>query len=87
MANGKAIVREAVEKVDGVSRAWFEWRSDGDQLGAVLVVEIEGDTDPEGATFDPHTLKLIDQEVAHVLANHTTMMVRGIRIVPKFPYG
>lgn len=83
MSTGRAIVREAVERIDGVSKAWFEWRSDGDQLGTVLVVEIEGDTDPESATFDLHTIKLIDQEVAHILSDRTTMQIRGLRIVPK----
>jgi hypothetical protein len=27
MADGKAIFRERVEKIDGVSRTWFEWLS------------------------------------------------------------
>ena len=48
MVNGKAIVRERVEKIDGVSRTWFEWLSRDSTMAKTLVVEIEFDTDVRG---------------------------------------
>jgi hypothetical protein len=51
MADGKAIVRERVEKIDGVSRTWFEWLSRYSTMAKTLVVEIGYDTDPNNDRF------------------------------------
>lgn len=82
MPSGKSIVRQEVEKITGVNRTWFEHESYGDSFKKILVVEVSFDTDPESHSFQQSILEDISREVAHVLANHTTMMVGGMRIVP-----
>jgi hypothetical protein len=46
MADGKAIVRKHIEKIDGVSRTWFEWISRDSAMAKTLVVEVEFDKRP-----------------------------------------
>ena len=46
MSHDKAIVRKQVERIDGVTKAWFEWIYDEGELLKVLVVEVSFDTDP-----------------------------------------
>ena len=44
----KATVRQHVERIDGVTRTWFEWVYDreADALIRTLAVEVGFDTDP-----------------------------------------
>jgi hypothetical protein len=41
-----AIVRQHVEKIAGVSRAWLEWSFENSTWTKTLGVEVEFDTDP-----------------------------------------
>ncbi|MDV2987306.1 UNVERIFIED_CONTAM: hypothetical protein Q9R58_23635 [Methylobacteriaceae bacterium AG10] len=79
----KAIVREKVEALRGVTRTWFEWTSAGDPFKRELVVEVDAETDPNTSGFNSALLDAISAEVAHVLENETTMQVQSLRIVPK----
>ena len=83
MADGKAIVRERVEKIDGVSRSWFEWLSRDSTMAKTLVVEIEYDTDPNNDRFRQSVIDAIYETVDAVLKNETTMTISHLRIVPK----
>jgi hypothetical protein len=49
----KAGVRDAVEKVEGVTRSWFEWSLSKDVFTNMLVVEVDWDTDPNGGGWIP----------------------------------
>lgn len=52
MSQGKAIVRERVEQIPGVTRTWFEIEFDeADDLTKVLVVEVNFKTDPNSRTY------------------------------------
>jgi hypothetical protein len=83
MVDGKAIVRERVEKIDGVSRTWFEWLSRDSTMSKTLVVEIEFDTDPNNSRFRQSVIDAIYETVDAVLKDETTMTVSHLRIVPK----
>jgi hypothetical protein len=83
MVDGKAIVRERVEKIDGVSRTWFEWTSRDSTMAKTLVVEVEFDTDPNNSRFRQSVIDEIYETVDAVLKNETTMIVSHLKIVPK----
>jgi hypothetical protein len=83
MVDGKAIVRERVEKIDGVSRTWFEWISRDSTMAKTLVVEVEFDTDPSNTRFRQSVIDAIHETADNVLKNETTMIVGRLKIVPK----
>jgi hypothetical protein len=75
-------LRERVEKIDGVSRTWFEWLSRGSTMAITLVVEIEFDTDPSSSRFRQSVIDAIYDTADAVLKDETTMTVSHLRIVP-----
>lgn len=86
----KAIVRQRVEEIDGVSRSWFEWawfewasEDSGPVLVRTLVVEVDFDTDPNASQFRQSVLDEIKNTAIDVLRNETTMVVSRLKIVPK----
>jgi hypothetical protein len=46
VSQDKALVRELVERIDGVSRTWFELEIEGSSRKKTLVVEVNFDLDP-----------------------------------------
>jgi hypothetical protein len=83
----KAVVRQHVEKIDGVSRTWFEWEYDSEHsLTKTLVVEVDFDTDPNCSQFRQNVLNAIKETVIGVLApvgGETTMIVSHLKIIPR----
>jgi hypothetical protein len=79
----KAIVRQHVEKIDGVSRTWFELTLKDEMLVRTLVVEVEFDTDPNCSGFRQSVLDAIKDTAVGVLANETPMIVSDLKIVPE----
>ena len=77
-----AVVRQAVEKVAGVSKTWFEWTMEEDDFLETLVVEVSFDTDPNSPGFDRSAIEEIGRVVKDALANKTTMGVSCVRIIP-----
>ena len=82
MAARKAVIRSHIERIDGVTRTWFEWADDGDDLGKTLVVEVEFDTDPNSTDYRQNVVDAI-WDTAKGVVEDTTMVVSHIRIVPK----
>ncbi len=78
----KAIVRQQVERIAGVSRTWFEWGAEGPTLQKILVVEVEFDTDPNNSQCRRHVLDAIRDTALDVLENGT-MLVSNLKIIPK----
>jgi hypothetical protein len=83
MGDGKAIVRQHVEKIDGVSRTWFEFTSRNSTMAKTLVVEVEFDTDPNNDSFRQSVIDAIHETADNVLKNETSMIVSHLKIVPK----
>ena len=85
----KAIVRQHLESIDGVTRTWFEWDYDreSDALTQTLVVEVGFDTDPNKSGWRSNVLDAIEDTAREVLRNETTMIVSGLKIVPRFAPG
>lgn len=82
MASGvKAIVRQHVEAVSGVTRTWFEHTHIETGWEITLVVEV-AETDPNLPGFDPNLRDQIYTAASNALNNHTTMIVQHLRIVP-----
>lgn len=79
----KAIVRQRVERLECVSRTWFECESGKFGLEKTLVVEVDFDTDPNSPNCRPNALDAIEETVKTVLTEQTTMIVSNLRIVPR----
>ena len=80
----KAIVRQHVEKIAGVSRTWFEYNLEDATLLKTLVVEVEFDTDPNNyLQFRQNVIDAIRDTALAVMKNETTMVVSHFKIVPR----
>jgi hypothetical protein len=81
----KAIVRQHIERIAGVTRTWFEWVYDreADELTRTLVVEVEFDTDPNSEECRSNVMDAIEDTARGVLQDDTTMLVSGLKIVPR----
>ena len=78
-----AVVRQAVGKVAGVSKTWFEWTMEkDDDFLKTLVVEVSFDTDPNSPGYDRSAIEEIGRVAKDVLANQSTMVVSYLRIIP-----
>jgi hypothetical protein len=77
MVDGKAIVRRHIEKIDGVSRTWFEWTAEDSTMVKTLVVEVSFDTDPNNESFRQGVIDAIRDTAGGVLENETTMIVNS----------
>jgi hypothetical protein len=82
MSHDKAIVRKQVERLDGVTKAWFEWIYEKGELSRVLVVEVSFDTDPNRLHFRQSVIDAIIDTSKAALEEDTTMVVSRLRIVP-----
>jgi hypothetical protein len=78
----KAIVSENLEKIEGVTRTWFEWVRVDSHLVNELVVEVDFDTDPNSSDFNRSAIDEIEAESIRIL-RQGTMSVSHLRIVPK----
>lgn len=83
MTEGKAAVRQHVEKIDGVTGTWFELTSSAGVTDKTLVVEVAFDTDPNAPDFRQEVLDAIEATMRDVLAYQTTLDVAGLKIVPQ----
>jgi hypothetical protein len=83
MAAAVALVRQALAELPQVSDTWFEWTFDGTRQLKTLVIEVNFDTDPSSPGFSQPALDHIRGVLLDVLTNRTTMVVHGVRIVPK----
>jgi hypothetical protein len=69
----KANVRMQVEKIDGVSRTWFEWSVDPDDIQCgTLVVEVDFSTDPNEDSYRQNVIDAIEETTDEILADGLT---------------
>jgi hypothetical protein len=83
VTENKSVLRQRVEQIDGVSRAWFEWILEDSMMAKILVVEVEFDTDPSGPRFRQSVLDAIENAVMELSKNDTTAIVGHLRVIPK----
>jgi hypothetical protein len=78
---GKAMVRELIEDIDGVSQTWFELEIEGSSRKKTLVVEVSFDLDPNSA----HHLRAACDDIEHtfnsILREENGDRVSKLRIV------
>jgi hypothetical protein len=79
----KSILRQRVERIEGVSRTWFEWILEESMLAKILVVEVEFDTDPSDPEFRRSVLDSIETTTMEITQDETTAVVGHLRIVPR----
>ena len=73
-------LREALSKVPGVSRTWYEWALD-DNDTMTLVIEVTFDTDPLSPGFQSSTVRAVRKCIMDTLRT-TTLGINDYRIVP-----
>ena len=81
MSQDKAMVRELVERIEGVTRTWFELEIEGHKRKKTLVVEVSFDLDADSAHFLRTTCDAIEETVATVLREENSDMVSKLKIV------
>lgn len=82
MSHDNAIVRKQVERIDGVTKAWFKWIYDEGELLKVLVVEVRFDTDSNSLHFRRSVIDAIVDTAETAFDEKMTMVVRHLPIVP-----
>jgi hypothetical protein len=82
MRSDKALIRQHLERIDGVSRTWIEWESTESDLTKTLVVEVGFDTDPNNSTYRQNVMDAI-WDTARSVQNDTTMVISALRVVPR----
>ena len=83
MSQDKAMVRELVERIDGVTSTWFELEIEGHKRTKTLVVEVSFDLDPNGAHFLRAACDEIEDTVATILREENGDVVSKLKIVNK----
>jgi hypothetical protein len=81
MSHDKAMVRELVERIEGVTRTWFELEIEGHNRKKTLVVEVNFDLDANSAHFLRATCDEIEDTVATVLREENSDVVSKLKIV------
>jgi hypothetical protein len=81
MSQDKALVRELAERIEGVTRTWFELEIEGHNRKKTLVVEVSFDLDANSAHFLRATCDAIEETVATVLREENSDMVSKLKIV------
>lgn len=79
----KASVRQRVERIDRVSRTWFELDNNGGDTTKTLVVEVTFDTDPHSPGFLQAIIDEIEETTVTLLKNENPMNISSLRIVPR----
>jgi hypothetical protein len=82
MAHDKAAVRIEIERLDGVTNAWFEWIYEKGELSKVLTVEVNFDTDPNSLHFHQSVIDAVIKTAKAAGEQDTTKGVSRLRIVP-----
>ena len=82
MSHDKAAVRTEVERLDGVTKAWFEWIYEKGEPTKALAVEVNFDTDPNSLRFRQSVIDAIVNTTKAAGERDKTMSVSRLRIVP-----
>jgi hypothetical protein len=78
---GKAMVRELIEDIEGVSQTWFELEIEGSSRKKTLVVEVSVDLDPNGAHHLRHACDEIERTFSAALREVSGDQVSKLKIV------
>lgn len=79
----KAMVRELVERIEGVTQTWFELEIEGNSRKKTLVVEVSFDLDPNSADFLRAACDEIEKTFAAVIREDNGDVVSKLKIVNK----
>ena len=81
MSQEKAMVRELVERIEGVTRTWFELEIEGNSHKKTLVAEVNFDLDAKSPHFQRTACDEIEDTVATVLREENSDLVSKLKIV------
>ena len=80
---GRAMIRELIEDIDGVSQTWFELEIEGISRKKTLVVEVNFDLDPNSTHLLRAACDEIEDTFAAVLREENGERVSKLKIVNK----
>ncbi|MDH6262060.1 hypothetical protein [Bradyrhizobium sp. BR13661] len=81
MSQTKAMVRELVERIDGVAQTYFELEIAGHHRKKTLVVEVDFDLDPNSGHYSRAKLDAIEDTFATVIREDNADIVSKLKIV------
>ncbi|KJC45447.1 hypothetical protein [Bradyrhizobium sp. LTSP857] len=81
MNQDKAMVRELVERIEGVVGTHFELEIKGHHHKKTLVVEVDFDLDPNGSHFSRAKLESIENTFETVIREENSEVVSKLKIV------
>jgi hypothetical protein len=83
MSQDKAMVRELVERIEGVAATWFELEIEGASRKKTLVVEVGFDLDPNSTHFLRAACDEIERTFKAVLREENGDVISKLKIVNK----
>ena len=83
MGQSKAMVRELVERIEGVARTHFELEIEGHHRKKTLVVEVDFDLDPSSTHYSRAKLDSIENTFATVIREDNGDVVSKLKIVSR----
>lgn len=81
MSQDKAMVRELVERIEGVAATHFEIEIAGHNRKKVLVVEVDFDLDPNSNRYSRAKVDLIEQTFATIIREENSDVISKLKIV------
>jgi ATP-dependent DNA ligase len=81
MGQSKAMVRELVERLEGVARTHFELEIKGHSRKKTLVVEVDFDLDANSSHYSRAKIDAIEDTFATVIREENSDVVSKLRIV------
>lgn len=83
MSQDKAMVRELVERIEGVTRTYFEMEVKGHDRKKTLVVEVDFDLDSNSTHYSRAKIELIGDTFTKVLREENSEGVSKLKIVSR----
>jgi hypothetical protein len=83
MSEPKSVVRQELEKIDGVHRTKIEWTLNRAERVKTLVIEVDFDTDPSSPGFREDVLDKILSVATSVLESSSTLLINRLHVIPK----
>lgn len=81
MSQDKAMVRELIERIDGVARTYFELEFRGSSRKKTLVVEVDFDLDPYSDQYSRKKLELIEDTFATIIREENGDVVSKLKVI------
>jgi hypothetical protein len=81
MSQDKAILREFVERIEGVAQTHYELEIEGSNRKKTLVVQVEFDLDPNSSDYSRAKIDAVEDAFATIIREENSDVVSKLRIL------